>query len=85
MAEDNETTLTVNVISTFLLVLLILPKMRESAGKWKTVPTITIVGSNIHSWINFRDESPNILAQLNNENTAVMSERCVHCASTSHK
>jgi len=34
VAEDNESTLTVNVISTFLLVLAMLPKMKETAEEF---------------------------------------------------
>jgi retinol dehydrogenase 12 len=49
-AEDNETTITVNVISTFLLALLLLPKLRESATRFNITPRLPIVGSAVHFW-----------------------------------
>ena len=49
-AEDNEITITVNVISTFLLALLLLPKLRESAAQFNTTTHLPIVGSAVHFW-----------------------------------
>jgi retinol dehydrogenase 12 len=49
-AEDNETTITVNVVSTFLLALLVLPKLRESASQFSATPRLPIVGSAVHFW-----------------------------------
>jgi retinol dehydrogenase 12 len=49
-AEDNETTITVNVVSTFLLALLLLPKLRESAAQFNITPRLPIVGSAVHFW-----------------------------------
>jgi retinol dehydrogenase-12 len=51
-AEDNEATITINVISTFLLALMLLPKLRESAAKFKTTPRLTIVSSEVHFFTN---------------------------------
>lgn len=48
--EDNETTLTVNVVSTFLLAMLLLPKLRESASQFNITPHLPIVGSAVHFW-----------------------------------
>ena len=48
LAEGSETTLTVNVISTFLLGLLVLPKLQKSASTHKTNTHLTFVGSLIH-------------------------------------
>jgi NAD(P)-dependent dehydrogenase (short-subunit alcohol dehydrogenase family) len=44
-AEGLETTLTVNIISTFLLALLVLPKLEETAKKFGGLPHLVIVGS----------------------------------------
>ncbi|QIW97078.1 hypothetical protein AMS68_002596 [Peltaster fructicola] len=44
VAESFESTLTVNVISTFLLALLVLPQLRSQAQQTH----LTIVGSNVH-------------------------------------
>jgi retinol dehydrogenase 12 len=48
MAEDNETTITVNVVSTFLLALLLLPKLKETARRFNTQPHLVIVSSEVH-------------------------------------
>lgn len=44
-AEGMETTLTVNVISTYLLAMLLLPKLKASAIMTSTIPHLTIVSS----------------------------------------
>ncbi|KAH6687725.1 dehydrogenase/reductase SDR family member 13 [Plectosphaerella plurivora] len=40
-----ESTLAVNVIGTFLLIFLMMPKMRETATKYKTTPHMTVTSS----------------------------------------
>ncbi|KAF2106110.1 hypothetical protein BDV96DRAFT_591457 [Lophiotrema nucula] len=47
-AEDNETTLTVNVVGAVLVGLLVLPKLRESGKKFGTKNRLTFVGSDLH-------------------------------------
>lgn len=74
--EDNESTITVNVVSTTLLTLLLLPTLRSFAAKWDIVPVITVVGSGIHIYTKFPErKAPNSLATLNNPQTAVMRDR----------
>ncbi len=46
--EGYESTITVNVISTFLMALMILPKLRETATKFNVTPRLTIVSSDAH-------------------------------------
>ena len=77
MFEDNESQITVNVVSTSLLVLLLLPSLRASAARYPdTVPVISIVGSGMHAFTKFPErKTPNSLATLNDEKTAVMSDR----------
>ena len=76
VAEDNETTITVNVVSTFLLALLILPKLRESAVKYNITPRLVIVSSEVHQFTSFPErESANIFKTLNDKETARMSDR----------
>lgn len=60
-----ESQLTVNVISTFLLALLMLPKLKETAKRFGVKPRLTIVSSEVHGWCKFpeRDE-PNVMAAL---------------------
>ena len=48
VAEGEESTLTVNVISTFLSAILLLSKLRESSQKYNIVPHIAVVGSAVH-------------------------------------
>lgn len=48
LAGGNESTITVNVVSTFLLALLILPTLQQSARKYGITPTLTIVSSELH-------------------------------------
>lgn len=74
--EDNESTITVNVVSTTLLTLLLLPTLRSFAAKWDIVPVISIVSSGVHAYTKFPEwKTPNSLATLNNKKTAVMSDR----------
>lgn len=47
LSEGVETTMAVNVLGTFLLAVLLLPKLRENAIKSGVAPRLTIVGSNI--------------------------------------
>lgn len=44
-SEGHETPITVNVFSTFLLAVLLLPKMSESARQFNNLPHISVVGS----------------------------------------
>ncbi|ETI19424.1 hypothetical protein G647_09258 [Cladophialophora carrionii CBS 160.54] len=55
LAEGYETTITVNVISTFLLATLLLPILRSSAKRYNITPHIAIVGSAVHFWANDKD------------------------------
>lgn len=74
--EDNESTITVNVVSTFLLALLLLPKLRESSRILGTAPRLTIVTSSVHGWAKFEErKSDKIFEVINNRETANMIER----------
>jgi retinol dehydrogenase-12 len=46
--EGNESTITINVISTELLDFLVLPKLRETAVKYNVIPRLGIVASDLH-------------------------------------
>lgn len=48
LAEDLEMTLTVNVVSTMLLNILVLPKLRVTSAEYGIPTTLTIVGSSVH-------------------------------------
>lgn len=75
-AEDNESTLTTNVISPFLLGLLVLPKLRETAAKFNVLPRLVFVASFVHFLTKFPEQkSDNIFATLNDKRTANMNDR----------
>ncbi|MCJ1455874.1 hypothetical protein MMC28_006231 [Mycoblastus sanguinarius] len=74
--EDNESSITVNVVSTTLLALLLLPALRSSVAKWIAEPVLTIVGSGVHAYTNFTERNtPKSFKTLNNPQTANMSDR----------
>lgn len=50
LAEDCESTLTVNVVSTFLLSLLALPQLEDTASTHATPTHLTITGSVVHTF-----------------------------------
>jgi retinol dehydrogenase-12 len=78
LAEDNESTITVNVVSTFLLALLMLPKLKETAAKFSKQPHLVIVSSGIHLMSNLterNDPSGRIFDTLNDKAKAQMNGR----------
>lgn len=76
--EDNESTLTVNVVSTFLLGLLLLPKLRETGQKFNITPHLAVVSSAVHAWTPLNErKSKSIFDALNDKETANMGERYV--------
>lgn len=76
IVDGNESTMTVNVINTFLLALLLLPKMRETAVKFNVVPRISLVASFVHYLTSFpQKNADNIFDYLNDEKVADMNDR----------
>lgn len=78
MAEDNEETLTVNVVSLFLLGFLLLPKLRETAAQHKTQTHFTVTSSELHEIAKFEERKAppgQIFATLNDKSTARMNDR----------
>ena len=74
--EDNEATITTNVVSTFLLGILLLPKMRETGQKFNIAPHLSITCSEVHSWSPFKERnSESIFGTLNDKETADMADR----------
>ena len=49
LTERDESTITTNVVSTFLLAFLLLPKLKETAERFCTRPTLTITSSEVVS------------------------------------
>lgn len=73
VAEDNEASITVNVVSTILLAGLMMPKMKSTATKFSTHPTMTIVSSDVHMHTTFPQKSApdgQIFARVNDKATA---------------
>lgn len=76
MAEDCESTITVNVVSTMLLAIMMLPILRRSAEKFHIVPRIAIVSSGNHHTTKFPDwKAEDTFAVLNDEQRGDMSRR----------
>jgi NAD(P)-dependent dehydrogenase (short-subunit alcohol dehydrogenase family) len=78
LAEDNERTITVNVVSTFLLAFLMFPKLKETAQKFNSRPVLTIITSGVHAWTDLPEKSAangQIFKTLNDKETANMAIR----------
>jgi retinol dehydrogenase-12 len=74
--EGHETTMNVNVISTFMLAILLLPIMKASAAKTGTRPYLSIVSSETHEWVTLPERTrSNVFAALDDETTSNMMER----------
>lgn len=58
-------TITVNVISTFLLAHLLLPKLQQTAVQFSTTPRLTIVSSKLHKFATLKARSsPDVFQAL---------------------
>jgi retinol dehydrogenase 12 len=76
MAEDNEKTITVNVVSTLLLGLLLLPKLRETSTQYKKSSVLTFTGSFVHYMTNFPErKNANVFVGLAKSEKANMRDR----------
>ncbi|ORY61502.1 putative short-chain dehydrogenase [Pseudomassariella vexata] len=49
IVEEDKTTITINVVSTFLLAALVMPKLKATAAQFDTRPTFTITDSEVHA------------------------------------
>ena len=73
MVQGFESVITTNVIGTFLLALLMLPKLRETEKQFKTQPRLSIVASDVHFIANFQEKTKDdIFEALNDKTTAKM-------------
>lgn len=78
LSEENERTITVNVVSTFLLIALLIPKLRESALNFNTTPRVSIPNSALHYIApldGLESKKGGIFDWLNNKETANMPAR----------
>jgi NAD(P)-dependent dehydrogenase (short-subunit alcohol dehydrogenase family) len=74
-AEDNEVTVTVNIISTFLLAFLLLPKLRETSVRYSNVPVLTFTGSFTHAMVKFPERKAEKIFQELNRKDASFAHR----------
>ena len=76
MAEDNETTVTVNFVTTMLLGLSLLPKLRKTATDFDTDVVLTFVGSFVFWMAKFpQSKADKILAELADESSYDLEDR----------
>jgi len=76
LTEMDESTITTNVVSTFLLAFLLLPKLKETAQRFNTLPTLTITSSEVHHFTAFPEKNePEIFASLSDKSKANMYDR----------
>lgn len=76
--EDNEETLTTNVVSTYLLGLLLLPKLQQTAKAFNTESYFTVTSSELYEVAKFKESNVpegQIFATMNDEKTAVIDDR----------
>lgn len=76
MAGRDELTITVNVVNTFLMGIMLLPKLRETSVEHHKETVLTFVGSFVHHLTTFPEsDAENIFQDLSNEKTARMTDR----------
>lgn len=77
LIDGVERTVAVNVISTILLGILLLPKLKETATKYNVRPRLTFVSSNVHSHTECpeRKYPGKLFENLNDESKAKKAER----------
>jgi NAD(P)-dependent dehydrogenase (short-subunit alcohol dehydrogenase family) len=76
LAGTHERMIAVNVISTFYLAILMLPKLKSSATEFGIKPRLVIVTSGVHTRTRFPEwKEPNIFDALDDESKARMGER----------
>lgn len=76
--EDNEETITTNVVSLSLLAVLLLPKLSDTAKRFNTQTHLTVTASELYEVAKFNErEAPagKLFATLNDKSTAHMSDR----------
>jgi retinol dehydrogenase-12 len=76
MAEEDESTITVNNVSTFLLGIMLLPKLRQTSVTHKEETVLTFTGSFVHFLTEFPErKAENIFEGLAVEKDARMDDR----------
>ncbi len=76
LVEDNESSITVNFVSTILLTVLLLPILGRSADRYGTLPKMAVVSSGSHVFIQFPEwNAESIFDKLNDKETVNMRDR----------
>lgn len=76
LMEGHESTVTVNVISTFLLAFLLVPKLKDTAKKYNVSPRLTIVTSEVHKRTTFPErENADVFKAISDRSKADMATR----------
>jgi NAD(P)-dependent dehydrogenase (short-subunit alcohol dehydrogenase family) len=77
LVEGHERHVTINVISTFLLGLLLLPKLHATSKAFPdSSPRLTCVTSELHAYSQFPERhAPSVIEALDDEKSANMAER----------
>ncbi|KAK5087177.1 hypothetical protein LTR05_004348 [Lithohypha guttulata] len=78
LVEGHESTVTVNVVSTFLLALLLLPKLKEVSRKFNITPRLTIVSSEVHGFSGIAEQikdADSIFPMIDDPKKSDMSKR----------
>jgi len=78
MTEDNEETITTNVVSLSLLAFLLHPKLRETAMQYNTQAHFTVTASELYEVAKFNERKApagQLFATLNNKSKANMRDR----------
>lgn len=78
-AEGYERTITVNVLSTFLLALLVLPKLKETHERFNVNPRLSITASEVHNWVSFPERNTpseqKVIEVMSRPDTKTMGDR----------
>ena len=76
MSEEDERHITVNIVSTMMLAVLLLPKLRETASKTGRKTVLTFTGSWMHFLPKFSErKADNVFKELAKEESAQMNDR----------
>ncbi|CAG8955512.1 hypothetical protein HYFRA_00009464 [Hymenoscyphus fraxineus] len=76
LVQGFERTIAVNVIGTFYLAMLILPKLKLSAEEFGSRPRLTVVSTEVHAWAKFPEwKEPNVFDALNDRSRGTFAER----------
>ncbi|QDS72120.1 hypothetical protein FKW77_003791 [Venturia effusa] len=76
LIEGFESTITINVISTFLMISLLIPKMKESGEQFGKTPIVVVVTSDAHHMAKFPERSAaNVFDAFRNQDSRGQDDR----------